>query len=597
MKNSKLKESVNNPISNIATLENTLVNGQINDKEKTEVLIELSKLSLGISSEKSLEFALQALDLSVEMKDDTIRRIVLKTLGDVYFNSCKYEEALRYHKDALILFELSDDRAEVAMRYDNIGTDYYELSSYDMAMEFQQKALKIFEELQNLKDFGMSSNRIGLIYWKVSNFDKALEYFQRSLKALENIDDKKGIAILLNNIGLIYYEVKDNDKALEYYAKSLIYMKDNADKDGVAMVQNNIGLILYELNDFEESLKCYHESLNLSEEIGNKKATTNTLTNIGDLYVKQKKYDKALYYLEKSRSCAVEFNLKELLIDCYKTMSKVHYESKNFEKAYEYLTLFTEIKDEIFSETSNQKIANLQSKYEIENKEKEIEIHKLKNIELVQANQKIQDQREHLNLINKILRHDLKNNLTVIFSAIRIFLRQEKKEVLEEAIKKIEQSNELIDKMRVLEKLLHSNENLKSYSIKDIFNDVLKNYCDKSINLQSLDRMVLADEKLYSVFDNIISNAFTHGKTPKLDIFMREEKDDLIIEIADFGKGIPDNIKNRIFEESFTHGKTGKTGLGLFIVMKALRSYEGSVVVNDNKPSGAVFVVKLKMIR
>jgi signal transduction histidine kinase len=32
------------------------------------------------------------------------------------------------------------------------------------------------------------------------------------------------------------------------------------------------------------------------------------------------------------------------------------------------------------------------------------------------------------------------------------------------------------------------------------------------------------------------------------------------MEIADFGKGILDNIKDKVFEESFSYGKTGNTG-------------------------------------
>jgi two-component system sensor kinase len=66
------------------------------------------------------------------------------------------------------------------------------------------------------------------------------------------------------------------------------------------------------------------------------------------------------------------------------------------------------------------------------------------------------------------------------------------------------------------------------------------------------------------------------------------------IRIADNGKGIPDEIKDDIFEEGFSYGDSGGSGLGLYIVKKTIERYDGSVRVENNKPSGSVFVIHLK---
>ena len=59
------------------------------------------------------------------------------------------------------------------------------------------------------------------------------------------------------------------------------------------------------------------------------------------------------------------------------------------------------------------------------------------------------------------------------------------------------------------------------------------------------------------------------------------------------GKGIPDEIKARIFEEGFKFGETGNTGFGLYIVNRTMEKYGGSVVVKDNHPRGAIFELRL----
>ena len=60
------------------------------------------------------------------------------------------------------------------------------------------------------------------------------------------------------------------------------------------------------------------------------------------------------------------------------------------------------------------------------------------------------------------------------------------------------------------------------------------------------------------------------------------------VEIADTGKGIPDELQNRIFE-SFLSDKSEGTGLGLSIVKRILRSHRGDIELASSSPEGTVF--------
>jgi signal transduction histidine kinase len=62
----------------------------------------------------------------------------------------------------------------------------------------------------------------------------------------------------------------------------------------------------------------------------------------------------------------------------------------------------------------------------------------------------------------------------------------------------------------------------------------------------------------------------------------------------DYGIGIPDEIKDKIFDEGFHYGETGHTGIGLYIVQTTVEEYGGMVFVEDNTPQGAVFIIRLK---
>ena len=196
-----------------------------------------------------------------------------------------------------------------------------------------------------------------------------------------------------------------------------------------------------------------------------------------------------------------------------------------------------------------------------------------------------------LRLINKIMRHDILNDLNVINGMIEVYIDDRDEEFLQKALKRINKSVELVRRMRELELLLSSGKEKRKYGVREVINDVIGNY-DAAFSVEG-DCTVMADEAFHSVIDNIVRNAVVHGGASKVDISVRGIDGECEIHIADHGKGIPDNIKERIFDERFKHGDTGGTGLGLYIVKKTIERYGGSIRVEDNKP-GAIFVIKLK---
>ena len=214
-----------------------------------------------------------------------------------------------------------------------------------------------------------------------------------------------------------------------------------------------------------------------------------------------------------------------------------------------------------------------------------------------ETEEELKAHREHIKLINKILRHDIISDLIVINGALMFYEESKKEELLKKASARVNKSVELIKRMRELETFISSHHGLKLYTVTDVFKKVvIERYQSIAFNVEG-ECQVLADESLNSVIDNIISNAVVHGKTDRIDIKIGGKGEFCEIRIADYGVGIPDEIKEKIFEESFVYGETGGTGLGLYIVKKAMEINGGHVYVEDNTPKGAVFVLALKKVR
>jgi PAS domain S-box-containing protein len=203
---------------------------------------------------------------------------------------------------------------------------------------------------------------------------------------------------------------------------------------------------------------------------------------------------------------------------------------------------------------------------------------------------------EHLGLVNKILRHDLINDLAVIKSALTLYQGSKDASLLAETLERVNKIITLIRKMQELEMFMSTHRNLKLFTKREVVDAVAGSYSGITVTVEG-DCRVMADESLHSVIDNIFRNAVVHGKTYRISVTLLEHNGTGEVRIADNGMGIPDELKDKVFMEGYVHGEKGHTGLGLYIVRKAMLNFGGMVYIEDNQPHGAVFVLRFRTIR
>ena len=205
---------------------------------------------------------------------------------------------------------------------------------------------------------------------------------------------------------------------------------------------------------------------------------------------------------------------------------------------------------------------------------------------------------EVLSLINKNLRHDILNDLTVINGSIEVYQETKDETILKNITHAVDRSVELIKRMRELESLVVAGGSLEPIEVAELIRNTMKNY---QIEYElSGDAVVLADKAFESVIDNLVRNSIVHGKADRIKISVWNEGNYCYIRFADNGVGIPklgDSTVEAIFEEGFSLGDTGGTGLGLYIVKKTLERYGGTIKVEENTPNGAVFLMKLELAK
>ncbi|HDM37048.1 MAG TPA: HAMP domain-containing histidine kinase, partial [Candidatus Syntrophoarchaeum butanivorans] len=204
---------------------------------------------------------------------------------------------------------------------------------------------------------------------------------------------------------------------------------------------------------------------------------------------------------------------------------------------------------------------------------------------------------EERRAIISLLNHDLKNYLTLISGYHGLYNQQDDPRLarahakIEENIKKIDETltaaglySKIRDPSFEMKVEMVDLTRLMRDTIEKTLEDFPSN--DQSVSFEADDTFRLRGDSflLAACFENLIRNAMTYGGG-RLDISIKDEGETYRIEFRDYGDGIPDGMKERIFERlesgKKVEGMKG-TGVGLALVKKIVKMHDGDVWVEDN---------------
>jgi len=217
-----------------------------------------------------------------------------------------------------------------------------------------------------------------------------------------------------------------------------------------------------------------------------------------------------------------------------------------------------------------------------------------------------------------LMGHDISNMHHIAMGQLQIAqeimaqkgrLEGDEKELIDTPLKTLERSARLIDNVLKLQMLRKGELNEKIIDLNDLLASIAGEY-RSILSANSIKfagngpRCVRANELLYDVFRNLVGNAIKHSNQKGIDINIKLEttidngKKYYEVSVEDSGPGIPDDMKNRVFNR-LQQGRTKARGLGLglYLVKSFVDSYQGKVSVADRVPGdhtkGARFVVML----
>ncbi|MFT4920973.1 MAG: PAS domain S-box-containing protein [Haloarculaceae archaeon] len=207
--------------------------------------------------------------------------------------------------------------------------------------------------------------------------------------------------------------------------------------------------------------------------------------------------------------------------------------------------------------------------------------------------QRLEDQRDTLEVLNQMVRHDIRNDLQLVLTYIELLedhVDQEGQTYVETAIEKVNRAVDLTKTTReVTEVLLQTESDREPVALERVLrqqlDEIRSDYPDAVVTVDGTmeDVTVLASDILDSAVYNLLINAIQHNdkETPEVTVSVTTDDDEVTVSVADNGPGVPDDRKEEIFDKGERGTDSEGTGIGLYLVQALVESYGGEVWVED----------------
>lgn len=569
------------------------------------------------------------------------------TMGVVYIVKAEYYQALAYLAKGL---EIGNDllasdtssyqyKRRVMTIYTNMGNIYYFKGKYDEAINSYLKSLQLADDIGNVEGAGVTSSNLASAYMDLRNYEKALQYNYLALSFAKLTGDSFSLSQSYNNLGSVYFSIPNYDSAHHYFQKSAHI--NLADTNKYELIKNyvNLGDVMRELGRYDSALYFYNLSMNFSIELNSVEGQINCNYMIGQLYQKTQTYDKAALFFKNSLKLARETGSQRFIMMNSEKLSEVYREEKNYEKAYSYFVEGSKMRDSIFNAESDERIADVEARYQADKKEKAIQL--LKKQSEIQAinnqtnriiyfsvitililllvlivisyrsfryrqnaeKRKMQQEAER-NIFTAIIEtenserkrfaEDLHDGLGVLLSTLRLYINEiDNKNTPKENTTLLQQCNVIIDEAILNARNISNNIMPASLKQNGLMMSV-KSFAEKISRSGSLKIRVHAfnapnslnntlDISLYRILTELINNTIKHAQATEVNISFAQKSSFFIVTYADNGIGFE---YEKISQE--------KKGMGLNNIINRVQALDGIINVQSSPGNGFKLSIKIK---
>lgn len=354
------------------------------NEEKAKTLSDLCFYLSFSDLDASVMYGKMSYEAALETGNENLISRTLSDWSIPYLTIGNFDSVIILNQRVLEIEIPEGDSLQVGASLNKMGLAEYKRGNNDVALNYNLRALAIFQSEGADAYAGQTLACIGNIYDSNKMFELALDYYRKAKAVAKDVNDEIGYTTALSNEGHALQNLKrykDAEVKLRE-ANQLIQSEQNPKKLGLSY--QTLGLNARLDNRPTEGRQFYQKALNIFSDLNYAEGLCTINMNISECFLTEKNSDSAEVYMNRSLQIAEETGSFSQLQIVYKSMVRLENLKGDYEAADSFFDLYVSLTDSIYNEETNNSIADMQVKYETDQKELALEQEKLnkKNAQL-----------------------------------------------------------------------------------------------------------------------------------------------------------------------------------------------------------------------
>ena len=310
---------------------------------------------------------------NIKSEKEKLQRILNIPFDEATKNFNAYDSIIDYGIKTSLKIK---DSVFLAQFFERKALTLHFTSKEEEAFTNSIKAVDIYKKLNLTLKLGNAYLDYG---WKLKNRDlnAAITYMQKGIAILEKENKTtQNLIAGYNNYGVLHNYKNQLDSATFYHKKSLSLAKKLNDSISIPFAHTHIASVLIKKKSFKLAKKYLDSSLIIRKLRKDTYGITDSELYLGDLFFEKRSFKTAINHFKKAYQLAKQNQYYPLQKYASELLFKSFDSLSNFKKALFYHKVFTKMKDSVLNKNTNDKISELNIKFNTAEKEKKISLQK-----------------------------------------------------------------------------------------------------------------------------------------------------------------------------------------------------------------------------
>lgn len=267
-----------------------------------------------------------------------------------------------------------DDLKKISAVYNIIGAIYEETGLWNEALDLYMSSLQICNDRDDKAGKAKVYNNIAKLYFSRNELEKAEDLFNKAVEINKSLNIRKELFNNYNNLAGIYKKRNDFEKALDYGLIALNQLDIKKDFYDLAILYSNIGSLYQDIGNYPLALSYYQQAIKIEERKSFQTSMIGSYLYISSVYDAMNNHDSASVYLSRALITAVKQGNPSQKLMVLQAAALFYKKSGEYKLSLEYFDEYVSLNDSLESLNSLTKIEQIQSVYEVINKDKDNKI-------------------------------------------------------------------------------------------------------------------------------------------------------------------------------------------------------------------------------